>query len=232
MAERVLSHFAVLAFEPEFWRMEPAARSAFLDRLAAAVPSMGEAASLHAVSPLRAGADLLLWTAARVDGPEAPAEFLGALAASLARWRPQLRMTEALWGFTRPSQYHPAKSPQMLDPFAPERRRYLIVYPFTKTSDWYLLSQEARQGLMNEHIRVGKEYPDITQLLLYSTGLADQEFVVVYETDDLPRFSELVTALRATDGRPYTLRDTPITTAFWRPADQLLDTWRQRDDAA
>jgi chlorite dismutase len=85
---------------------------------------------------------------------------------------------------------------------------------------------EARQGMMNEHIRVGKEFPDVTQLLLYCTGLADQEFVVVYETDDLPRFSELVTALRSTDGRPYTLRDTPIYTAVWRPLPDALDQWR------
>ncbi len=30
---------------------------------------------------------------------------------------------------------------------------------------------------MNEHIRNGKQYREVTQLLLYSFGLQDQEFV-------------------------------------------------------
>jgi chlorite dismutase len=48
-----------------------------------------------------------------------------------------------------------------------------------------MMNQEARQGMMNEHIRIGKQYESIKQLLLYSFGLQDQEFVVVYEADDL-----------------------------------------------
>jgi hypothetical protein len=44
--------------------------------------------------------------------------------------------------------------------------------------------------MMNEHIRIGKQYREITQLLLYSFGLQDQEFVVVYETDDLAALLE------------------------------------------
>src|SRR2546426_5129141 len=34
--------------------------------------------------------------------------------------------------------------------FSGERSRYLIVYPFTKSSEWYLLGKEARKGIMNE----------------------------------------------------------------------------------
>ncbi|MDW8231633.1 MAG: chlorite dismutase family protein [Roseiflexaceae bacterium] len=59
-------------------------------------------------------------------------------------------------------------------------------------------------------------------MLLYATGLDDQEFVVAYETEDLPRFSQLVTDLRATEARRYTLRDTPIITAIHRPLHEAL----------
>ena len=96
------------------------------------------------------------------------------------------------------------------------------VYPFSKTIEWYLMSKEARQGMMNEHIRIGHEYAEIRQVLLYSTGLDDQEFVVAYEMDDLPRFSALVTALRDTEARRYTLRDTPIVTGVHRPLREAL----------
>jgi chlorite dismutase len=43
----------------------------------------------------------------------------------------------------------------------PQGSKYLFVYPFVKTRDWYMLSQEQRQKLMDEHIRVGHEWPDV-----------------------------------------------------------------------
>jgi chlorite dismutase len=76
--------------------------------------------------------------------------------------------------------------------------------------------------MMNEHIRVGHEYAEIRQVLLYATGLDDQEFIVAYETTDLERFQQLVIDLRATEARRYTLRDTPILTALSRPLETAL----------
>jgi chlorite dismutase len=71
-------------------------------------------------------------------------------------------------------------------------------------------------------MRVGREYVDVRQLLLYATGLDDHEFVVACETDDLARHQQLVMALRATEGRKYTVRDTPIFTAVHRPLEVAL----------
>ena len=38
-------------------------------------------------------------------------------------------------------------------------RKYLFVYPFVKTHDWYQLPKEERQELMNEHFVIGHKYP-------------------------------------------------------------------------
>ena len=76
---------------------------------------------------------------------------------------------------------------------------------------------------INEHMRIGHDYADVRQVLLYSTGLDDQEFVVAYETEDLQRFSQLVTALRDTEARRYTLRDTPIVTGVHRSLPETLE---------
>ncbi len=119
-----------------------------------------------------------------------------------------LELTASLWGFVRPSQYTGQSGISVAVPG--ERKRYLVVYPFIKTHDWYQLSADDRRETMKEHARVGHAFKEIEQLLVYSTGIADWEFVVGYEMDDLPRFSELVMALRSTAGRPYTRRDTPI----------------------
>ncbi len=63
------------------------------------------------------------------------------------------------------------------------------------------------------------------ELLLYSFGLQDQEFVVVYETDDLPLFSELVYDLRGTEARRFTERDAPLQTAAYSRPEKLLKNW-------
>jgi chlorite dismutase len=126
---------------------------------------------------------------------------------------------------TRPSEYsRAAKSAQEIDPFASERQPYLVMYPFTKTAEWYLLGRETRQGMMNEHIRIGKQYRDIKQLLLYSFGLQDQEFVVVYETDDMSLFSKLVYDLRDTQARRYTRSDTPLHTGVRIGVDEWAES--------
>ena len=88
----------------------------------------------------------------------------------------------------------------------------------------YLLGRETRQGMMNRHIRTGKQYRQIKQQLLYSFGLQDREFVVAYEMDDLRLFSKLVHDLRGTEGRRYTLSDAPLHTGLFASTDEWLDT--------
>jgi chlorite dismutase len=160
------------------------------------------------------------------DHGEAAARLFGGLAAAMAPSRQYIELTTALWGYSRPSQYSAARrSTQALDPQAP-RRTYLVIYPFTKTAAWYRLSQADRQAMMSEHISIGKQYTDVSQLLLYSFGLQDQEFVVVYEMDCLERFSSLVSELRGTAARAYTACDTPLHAGVWRAADDVLALFR------
>jgi chlorite dismutase len=75
---------------------------------------------------------------------------------------------------------------------------------------------------MKGHMRIGHRYPQVRQLLAYSFGLDDQEFVVAYETDDLVAFQDLVRELRETESRRSTVRDTPIITAVHRPLGEIL----------
>jgi len=167
---------------------------------------------------LEPAVDLLLWRMApTVDVLEASAAAL--LRAGLGRW---LTVSHSFIGRIGPSQYVRKPTDQEQSLFVGERSRYLIVYPFTKSTDWYLLSKEARQGVMNEHMRVGHEFPMVRQALAYSFGLDSQEFVVAYETDDLVAFGDLVRALRSTESRRSTVSDTPILLGIHRPMDEIL----------
>ncbi len=166
----------------------------------------------------KVGTDLLLWR--RNTDPIAMQEMTARLLQTGVG--SYLEITHNLWGFTRPSTYtkRPTTQEQAVD--LDRRLSYLTVYPFSKTTEWYLMSRDARQGMMNEHMRIGHDFADVTQVLLYATGLDDQEFVVAYEMEDMTRFSDLVVALRNTEARRYTLRDTPIITGVHRPLPEAL----------
>jgi chlorite dismutase len=105
----------------------------------------------------------------------------------------------------------------------PAHAKYLFVYPFVKTRAWYGLSPQERYRVMQEHIRVGREYPDIDLNTSYSFGLDDQEFVVAFEADDPSRFLDLVHRLRTSEASAYTLRDTPTFTCMAASVERALN---------
>lgn len=203
------------------WRRQPESvrcegREAFAAALEAAAPAVTSFA--YSTLGLKVSTDLLLWW--KSSAPDTLQETLGRLLQTgLGQY---LSPSISLFGLTRPSQYTKRRTTQEQAIDEPDRLPYLIVYPFVKTIEWYLMSRDARQGMMNEHMRVGHDYADVRQVLLYATGLDDQEFIVAYETDSLPRFQQLVIDLRATEARRYTLRDTPIITAIHRPLTTAL----------
>ncbi len=223
---RALSHFALLRFTPAYWELSAADRLDVQQRWHEGTRRAAGAFHLYQVFPAGSTADLCAWSWLPADSPDAAARFFTAFAAAMASCRRYLELTTTLWGYSRSSQYSAARrSAQAMDPAA-ARRSYLVIYPFTKTADWYLTSREERQAMMSDHIRIGKQYTDVSQLLLYSFGLQDQEFVVVYEMDCLERFSELVAELRGSPGRAFTARDTPLHTCVWHPAEETLELFR------
>ena len=104
----------------------------------------------------------------------------------------------------------------------PSHARYVFVYPFVKTRQWYLLSKQERQRVMDEHIAVGHKYPGVKINTTYSFGLDDQDFVVAFETNEPGDFLDLVMDLRETEGSLYTVRDTPIFTCVAKPLAEVL----------
>jgi chlorite dismutase len=218
--QQLFVHYLTFKADPAWRRLSPAAREEGREALVRVIEEAHPEIKTYAYSTigLRADADLLLWR--KGTSPIAMQEMTSRiLQTGMGTY---LEQKHSLLGFTRPSAYtrRPTTQEQAID--LDDRQTYLIVYPFTKTSDWYLMSRDARQGMMNEHMRVGHEYADVRQVLLYATGIDDQEFVVAYETEDLPRFQALVIDLRATEARRYTLRDTPIITAIHRPLREAL----------
>jgi len=164
-----------LGLDPAWRRLPAAERRDSGAEFFAAVES-GEAVTTFTYSMvgLKPGIDMMLWRlGASLDALEESAA--AALRSGMGGW---LEVRQSFVGVIQPSQYVKKPTPQEQSLFSGERSRYLIVYPFTKSTDWYLLDKETRQSVMNEHMKVGHSYPQVRQLLAYSFGLDDQDFLV------------------------------------------------------
>lgn len=209
-----------LRLDPAWRRLTDDERERDLAEFARAAGSAGRdvLTETYSLVGLRSDADLVLMRMApSLERLEETAALL--LRSGVGRW---MSVARSFVGLVRPSRYVRKPGAQEQAITSGERAKYLVVYPFTKTHDWYRLSKDARQGMMNEHIRIGHEFPQVRQLLTSSTGLDDQEFIVAYETDDLATFQDLVIALRETEARRFTLSDQPVLTAIHRPLEDAL----------
>ena len=175
-----------------------------------ALPDIADSVHLYRTGGTRTNGDVLVWSSIPTEDDQAPATFFEKFLEVQRPYRSYMNVVDVLWGFTRPSQYARGSADREIDPMVERSLPYLIVYPFVKTHEWYQHSVEERRRMMTGHIRIGKQHEGIDQLLLYSTGLQDQEFVVAYESTDLSAFSALVVDLRRTEARLYTERDTPV----------------------
>jgi chlorite dismutase len=212
--------YLFLSVDSQWRRLDASVRAAGRAEFAQVIADAAPDITTHAYSTLglKTGAQLMLWW--KSDDAVTVQDTLGALLSTgLGRY---CEIAHSLWGLTRPSIYTKRRTVQEQAIDETTRLRYLVVYPFTKTIEWYLMSRDARQGMMNEHMRIGHDFADVRQVLLYTTGLDDQEFIVAYETETLERHQDLVIALRSTEARRYTLRDTPIFTAVHRPIGDAL----------
>ena len=122
---------------------------------------------------------------------------------------------------TRPSQY--AKSGTGHGWLADEeQKKYVIVYPFIKTREWYLLPLEKRKEMMDEHIRVGQKYPEVILNTTYSFGIHDADFMLAFETNILDKFQDLIMDLRETKVSAYIKVDTPMITCVKKDIVPLI----------
>ena len=165
---------------------------------------------------LRAEIDFLLW--AITEDLEKVQQFVADLyQTGLGKY---LSLVYSFVALKKPSQY--ALPHQQAFEKEDPPKKFLFIYPFVKSREWYLLPFEKRQEIMNEHLRVAHEYPSVRLNTTYAFGLGDQDFVLAFEADEPSDFENLVQRLRETEGSRYTVRDTPMIVATARSIETLL----------
>jgi chlorite dismutase len=212
--------------DPTWRRLAPDERAAARAELESALePFVDRLAVLRAFSTLgtRGDADFMLWMVS-----ERLEDFQELQAAVLkTRMGAYLDTPYSYLAMTKRSQYvdkhEHADQEGRRTRIRPTGRKYLFVYPMVKKRPWYRLSLQERQAAMDEHIRVGHEFPRVKINTSYSFGLDDQEFVVAFESDYPSDFLDLVEKLRGGEASAYTERETPIFTCVAGSIGEVLE---------
>src|SRR5918997_3292087 len=217
MPERHFVKYTFLKVDPAWRRQDEEQRALDKQEFLAACEEFSSQRLLRSFSTVgtRGDTDMMLLTQA--TNLEHIHEFHVVLAQSgLMKW---CSIPHSFLAMTKASEYSDESRLEV----RPGYGKYLFVYPFVKTRDWYLLDPKQRWEIMQEHIQIGREYPSIDLNTSYSFGLDDQEFVVAFETDEPAVFLDLVQRLRTTEASSYTKRDTPTFTCISASVEKALN---------
>lgn len=156
----------------------------------------------------RADTDLMMWWVG--ESPDDLQDLLTAFRRTAVGKRLELRY--AFLGVVRPAEFSKDHVPAFVKGEQP--KKYLCVYPFVRSIDWYLLPPEERAALLREHGEIGREFPDVLANTTSAFGLGDWEWILAFEADDLPRIVDCIRALRAAEARRYTKEEIPFVTGI------------------
>jgi chlorite dismutase len=172
---------------------------------------------VYDVTGLRADADLLVWWHAEtIEGVQSAYNRLRRTAFG--------RRLDPVWSqvaLHRPAEFNKSHIPAFLA--EEEGRRYVCVYPFVRSYDWYLLEDAERRALLAEHGRMAREYPDVRANTVASFALGDYEWLLAFEADELDRIVDLMRHLRASETRRHVRTEIPFYTGRRRAVAELLD---------
>lgn len=161
---------------------------------------------IYDVSAMRADADLMLW----LHAPTAEA-----LQAAFRRFRASatgrgLAPTWSAVGLHRPSEFNKTHVPAFVD--GRPARRWVAVYPYLRSYEWYLLPDTERAALLGEHGKLGRDYPAVQNNTIAAFALNDYEWLLAVESDELDQIVDLMRHLRSSATRRHVRLETPFFT--------------------
>ncbi|HYN35559.1 MAG TPA: hydrogen peroxide-dependent heme synthase [Actinomycetota bacterium] len=158
----------------------------------------------YSTAGFRADADLIFWWVAKT------ADDIQDLTTRFRRTQlgRALEPREMFLGVVRPAEFSKDHLPAFVKGEDP--KKFLCVYPFVRTPQWYLLDPKDRGQMLRDHGEAGREYPDVLANTTSAFGLGDYEWILAFEADTPERIVELIRRLRATEARRYTKLEIPF----------------------
>lgn len=175
---------------------------------------------IYDVAGLRGDADFMIWW---------HAETIEQLQSAYHRLlRTELgQHLEPVWSSAalhRPAEFNKSHIPAfMADEVA---RKYVCVYPFVRSYEWYLLEDGERRDLLREHGQMARDFPDVRANTIASFALGDYEWLLAFEADELHRIVDLMRELRASRARMHVREEIPFFTGPRVEAAELVANLR------
>lgn len=170
----------------------------------------------YATAGFRPDADLMLWWVG--PSPDVLQDLMVAFRRTSVGGR--LELTHAFMGLVKPAEFTADHSPAFVRGEPPGR--YLSVYPFVRTPEWYLLPREERAAMLAEHGEIGREYPDVLANTTSAFGINDWEWILAFEADSLDRLVDCIRRLRDAKARLYTKEEVPFVTGIRKEVREAL----------
>jgi chlorite dismutase len=170
------------------------------------------------VSALRADAELMIWWHAET------AEQLQQAYSRFRRTRlgAHLSPVWSVMALHRPAEFNKSHIPAFLAEEEP--RRFVCVYPFVRSYEWYLLEDRERRALLAEHGKMARDYPDVRANTVASFALNDFEWILAFEADELHRIVDLMRHLRGSETRRHVREEVPFYTGTRRSMAELVES--------
>ena len=168
------------------------------------------------VAGFRADADFLFWWVAPTS------DELQEVYSAFRRTRLG-RACEPVWSamaLHRPAEFNKGHIPAYLAGIDP--LKYVCVYPFVRSYEWYLLPDDERRAMLAEHGLMAREYPDVRANTVASFALGDYEWMLAFEADELHRIVDLMRHLRGASARLHTRIEVPFYTGARKSVSELL----------
>ena len=222
---RQFVNYAFYKIDPAWRRLPEAERKAGKEAFAQVVEEYRGRAVVVPFSTIgiRGDCDFMLWRIA-YDLETLQEMTAKLLSTGLGQWMttPYSYIGQAKTSVYEDEFIHPSQEDKR-SRVRPGEYKYLFVYPFIKTRQWFQLSGEERQRIMRGHIKSGHEYPSVKLNTIYSFGLDDQEWVVAFESNRPSDFVDLVMEMRHTESSLFTVKDTPTFTCVRGDIRPVLD---------
>jgi chlorite dismutase len=175
-----------------------------------------EVRGIYSTVGFRADADLMFWWVAK--SADDLQDLLVAFRRTEVGW--SLTQTEQFLGLVRPAEFAKDHLPAFVKGKPP--KKYISVYPFVRTPEWYLLPSEERNGFLREHGGAGREFDDVWANTTSAFGLNDWEWILTFEADSPDRIVELIRRLRGTEARLYTKVEIPFYAGIRKELDAAI----------
>ena len=172
---------------------------------------------LYDVSGLRADADVMVWWHAE-DSEQLQGAYNAFRRTGFGR---RLDPVWSQMALHRPAEFNKSHIPAFLADEEP--RAHVCVYPFVRSYEWYLLSDEERRAMLAEHGQMARGFPDVRANTVASFALGDYEWMLAFEADELYRIVDLMRHLRASEARRHVREGVPFYTGARVSPAELLE---------